>query len=72
MKKFSELVSSVTMRIASRDNPTGLKASDLGAYSTAEFNTEMGKYIDIDVTDIEQVGDQSYFPLAIEGSADGA
>ncbi len=72
MKKFSELVSSVTTRIASRDNPTGLKASDLGAYSTAEFNTEMEKYIDIDVTDIEQVGDQSYFPLAIEGSADGA
>lgn len=72
MKKFSELVSSVTTRIASRDNPTGLKASDLGAYSTAEFNTEMEKYIDIGVTDIEQVGDQSYFPLAIEGSADGA
>lgn len=72
MKKFSELVSSVNTRIASRDNPTGLKASDLGAYSTAEFNTEMEKYIDIGVTDIEQVGDQSYFPLAIEGSADGA
>lgn len=72
MKKFSELVNSVTTRIASRNNPTGLKASDLGAYSTAEFNTEMEKYIDIDVTDIEQVGDQSYFPLAIEGSADGA
>lgn len=72
MKKFSELVSSVTTRIANRDNPTGLKASDLGAYSTAEFNAEMEKYIDISVTDIEQVGDQSYFPLAIEGSADGA
>lgn len=72
MKKFSELVSSVTTRIASRNNPTGLNASDLGAYSTAEFNTEMEKYIDIGVTDIEQVGDQSYFPLAIEGSADGA
>ena len=72
MKKFSELVSSVTTRIASRDNPTGLKASDLGAYSTAEFNTEMEKYIDISATDIEQIGDQSYFPLAIEGSADGA
>ncbi|EDF0068944.1 hypothetical protein BZX65_23460 [Salmonella enterica subsp. enterica serovar Enteritidis] len=72
MKKFSELVSSVNTRIASRDNPTGLKASDLGAYSTAEFDTEMEKYIDIGVTDIEQVGDQSYFPLAIEGSADGA
>ncbi|MBD6168795.1 hypothetical protein FMC13_00250 [Salmonella enterica subsp. enterica serovar Enteritidis] len=72
MKKFSELVTSVTERIASRSNPTGLKAGDLGAYSTAEFNTEMEKYIDIDVTDIEQIGDQSYFPLAIEGSADGA
>lgn len=72
MKKFSELVTSVTERIASRSNPSGLKASDLGAYSTAEFNTEMEKYIDIDATDIEQIGDQSYFPLAIEGSADGA
>lgn len=72
MKKFSELVNSVTTRIASRNNPTGLKASDLGAYSTAEFNTEMDKYIDINTTDIEQIGDQSYFPLAIEGSADGA
>lgn len=72
MKKFSELVSSVNTRIASRDNPTGLKASDLGVYNTAEFNTEMEKYIDIGATDIEQVGDQSYFPLAIEGSADGA
>lgn len=72
MNKFSELAALVAERIASRNNPTGLTANDVGAYSAAEMNATYNELIPVDTLGIAQVGDQSYFPLAIDGSADGA
>lgn len=72
MNKLSELTKAVMDRIASRSNPTGLTAGDLGAYTIAEMKTKYDTLIPINTLGVSQVGDQSYFPLAIDGAADGA
>lgn len=72
MNKLGELATAVKNRIASRSNPTGLVAADLNAYSAAEMKTKYDTLIPIDSLGVSQVGDQSYFPLAIDGAADGA
>lgn len=72
MNKLAELAMVIRDRIASRANPTGLTAADLNAYTTAEMKTKYDTLIPIDTLGVSQVGDQSYFPLAIDGAADGA
>lgn len=72
MKKLSELKAALQGRIASKANPTGLSAADLSAYTTTQMNATYDSLIPIDTLGISQVGDQSYFPLAIDGAADGA
>ena len=72
MNKLGELAIAVKNRIASRSNPTGLAAADLDAYTTSEMKTKYDTLIPIDTLGVSQVGDQSYFPLAIDGAADGA
>lgn len=72
MNKLGELAIAVKNRIASRSNPTGLAAADLNAYTTSEMKTKYDTLIPIDTLGVSQVGDQSYFPLAIDGAADGA